>query len=516
VSRSRRLKAKGEFEYYHAISWTVGGEFFLGDMEKKKLLSTKKHFSSMYFVDKKGIRQIMHFIIFFLFFCFTHAAHADTGQNDKLTIGLNTRLRYESQDNFNMQYYGENPKKGSDSDNFLLFRIRGGLDYRPSEMLHIALWFQDAGSIDSSFSESDFYNQRFEMENNPYKDRFELWRTFINLKKPFDLPISIKVGRQRISYGDNRVFGPGEWGNTGRWLWDAAKVTYHLKKENYIDLYYGRTILHDPDEFSLTHRHSFESIGMYSHFVLPKVLLDTCIEPFIMTKVDNHNTITGEDGKKGDFESYYIGFRSFNKDIFGFNYDATFVRQDGNYANDDIDAYAYHLLLGYEFEDLLYKPMVSVEYSYASGDANPNDNKHETFDGAFGAKDKMYGRMNLFSWQNLKDLQFNCEINPITWLNIRGEFHKFWLAEKKDGWYLNSKEYRDKTGSSGDDLGKEIDIIATTKSFKGSKFMLGYSHFWPDEFVKTIASRKEADWFFIQWEQAYTFNLFDKFSSILK
>lgn len=450
---------------------------------------------------------IKKFVIFLAFFSFVYLVPANAEKNQKLTFGLDTRFRYESQHNFNVKFYGENPKKGSDSDDFLLFRVRAGLDYRPSEVLHIALWFQDAEAIDSAFSESDFYEQRFEGENNPYKDRFELWDTFINLKKPFDLPISIKVGRQRISYGDNRVFGPGEWGNTGQWIWDAAKVTYHLKSVNFIDLFYGRTVLHDPDEFSLAHRHSFESVGMYSHFVLPNVLLNTCIEPFIMTKVDNHNNITGEDGKKGDFDSYYIGFRSANKDIFGFNYDVTFVRQDGDYANDDIDAYAYHLLLGYEFENLIYKPVVSVEYSYASGDDNPDDNKHETFDGAFGAKDKMYGRMNLFSWQNLKDLQFNVEFNPIKWLNIRGEFHKFWLAKKKDGWYLNSKEYIDKTGASGDDIGKEIDIIATTKSFKGSIFTLGYSHFWPDEFVKNRASKKEADWFFIQWEQSFTFNI---------
>ena len=29
-------------------------------------------------------------------------------------------------------------------------------------------------------------------------------------------PLGFKVGRQQISYGDQRVFGPGNWGNTGR------------------------------------------------------------------------------------------------------------------------------------------------------------------------------------------------------------------------------------------------------------------------------------------------------------
>ena len=34
----------------------------------------------------------------------------------------------------------------------------------------------------------------------------------------------MRLARQQISYGDQRVFGPGQWGNTGRWCWDAALV----------------------------------------------------------------------------------------------------------------------------------------------------------------------------------------------------------------------------------------------------------------------------------------------------
>jgi len=49
------------------------------------------------------------------------------------------------------------------------------------------------------------------------------------IKELSGLPLSFKAGRQRIFYGDKRIFGPEQWGNTGRWIWDAIKFSYKFK-----------------------------------------------------------------------------------------------------------------------------------------------------------------------------------------------------------------------------------------------------------------------------------------------
>ena len=116
----------------------------------------------------------------------------------------------------------------------------------------------------------------------------------------------------------------------------------------------------------------------------------------------------------------------------------------------------------------------------------------------------MYGRMNLFHWKNLKDCQINLEIKPKKWLYFKAEYHQFRLAQDKDAWYLNSKEYRDKTGNSGDKVGKEFDILGKLKLFNGNELQFGYGHFWPDGFAKKQASSKQANWIFLQW--MYTFS----------
>lgn len=51
MARTRRMKASGEEAYYHVVSRTVGGEFYLGDVEKEKLLQVIQSYGRLYFVE---------------------------------------------------------------------------------------------------------------------------------------------------------------------------------------------------------------------------------------------------------------------------------------------------------------------------------------------------------------------------------------------------------------------------------------------------------------------------------
>lgn len=425
-------------------------------------------------------------------------------EKKKLIFWNNIRLRYEVQDNFNTKYYGSDPAQGKSDDEFLLGRFRFGLYYNPNEIIHIAVGIQHSEVWDCEMKESDFYKSNFDGPNNPYEDSWEPFNTYIEIKNI--LPFSIKGGRQTIAYGNKRIYGPGQWGNTGRWQWDALKLHYTFEK-GFLDAYYGETMLHDPSHLSWKQKNGFKSFGFYGQYKLPKNLLGIAIEPFSMTKENDRDLNKGEDGQFGDFDTYYFGARISKNDFKGFDFDATFIKQKGDRASDDIDAFGYHCLLGYRFKQIGLKPRVSLEYTYASGDSDPKDGKLETFDGAFGARDKMMGRMNLFHWMNLKDAQINVEFKPKKTLSFTAEFHQFWLAEDKDAWYLNKKEYRDTTGDSGDKVGKEFDLIGKWTLPKGHEIMFGYGHFWPGEFAKNMASAKEANWFFLQWMYKFKYSI---------
>jgi hypothetical protein len=60
---------------------------------------------------------------------------------------------------------------------------------------------------------------------------------------------------------------------------------------------------------------------------------------------------------------------------------------------------------------------------------------------------------------------------------------------------------RQKNGSAGDELGHEIDIVATYPIYKNIKFQLGYSHLFPGKFIRTMALDSSGnDWFYTQIE----------------
>lgn len=413
---------------------------------------------------------------------------------------LQLRYRYEFLDNFGVNFYGPAQKIGPEKDAFLLQRLRAVFRYTLTENALFSLGIQDSRAFDLGIQDEKFFSSTLGRPNNPYKEYTEPYDAYLYLKNIGIENLTMKIGRQSLRYGDSRIFGPGEWGNSGRYLWDAAVFSFK-KGRHFSDILFGANKINDPEVLSWRHRHHFNAIGSYSHIELAQGLV---LEPFTVFKFDRHEAYKGEEGK-GDYFSVSPGARMSGELPFDFFYNSTFVLQRGTYGADSIRAYAIHAQIGKRFSNSCLKPLISAEYSYATGDGNPEDGVRETFDGVFGAKDLMYGRMNLFDWSNIEDLQINLELSPKNSLFIKAELHKFRLASDKDGWSLNPGLYRDKSGGSGDDVGVEFDVVIRWKAnelipskYGKLEIQAGYGHFMPGGFVEKVADTKAADWFFLQ------------------
>jgi hypothetical protein len=419
-----------------------------------------------------------------------YAAGAEAAQvNDDWSVDAEVRLRFESMDGFNDKQYGDNVTTGKSKDNYLLSRIRLGTTYRLNPDLLVKVSFQDARIVDWGFEDAQWYNKEFGLIHNPMEDQLELYHTYLQASNLGGVPLTLTLGRQRIAYGDKRVFGPGEWKNSGKWIWDAAKASYKTG-EHFVDIFIGKTMLHDPDTFSLDHRWGYTGAGLYGHYAWEK----GAFEPILAYK---HN----DDGeqKYEELTHYYAGFRLYDDNLRNFFYNATLMQQWGEQTKlggteVDVDAMGWHVDAGYKLSNNFGNAKFGIGYTYATGD-DAGTSDVETFDAVFGASDKYYGRMNLMKWSNLKDTELFASFSPMKKVKVKAEYHRFEVEDEAAKWRI----YKNPAGSDETHLGDEFDIVAKYGFSKSLAFQAGYAHFWPGDFIEqNVPSDSDADWFFLQ------------------
>ncbi len=397
-----------------------------------------------------------------------------------LTVSGTYRLRAELQDEFHTKNFGTGK-----TEDFLLSRLRLETDIRFSQQARVHFQFQDARVFGSSFSDQDFASG-----NNPIHDPLDINQAYLEFQ-PFK-PLQLKIGRQAISFRDRRVFGPGDWGNTGRYAWDAAiiKLTNRWLESNWI---VGRFILHDPDCWPNKWADGPTAFASYNSFSHQPFLLDV----FYVFKHDDRGITSGEKGV-GNLTSHSLGCW-LNGKWQAWEYGVTAVGQMGKWGADDIQAYGLVGSLGYQWQTR-WQPLLKVQYIIGSGDSDPTDGVHGTFDGVFGGADTdLYGWMNMFFWQNLREYRLDLKLTPNKALSLKGEYHYFTLDAPGDAWYFPGKAVRrDKTGSSGRELGQEIDVTARMKVSKYLELLAGSSFFVPGKFVQQTGKNPQAGWYFLE------------------
>jgi len=396
-----------------------------------------------------------------------------------LNIDGNYRLRYEFYNNYNIL-----KSKYKSQQSFLLSRLRINTHLNFYKNFSIHIQFQDSEIIDSPVSDKYYENK-----NNPYHDPFDINELYLEYKMNKNL--KIKLGRQSLLFGDRRIFGPGDWGNTGRYRWDALRIIYNNKIAE-TNFTIGRYIYHNPHIWPNKTYNGVTAIALYSSFK------NTPLEFFWIYKADTSGKVKGEK-ETGNSYTHFVGLRFTGKRR-AWNYDIILVKEFGTYAGDENSAYGLVSILGYTFLDLPWEPQLIAQYVVGSGDKNPEDGKHETFDAIFsGADTTLYGWMNLCFWRNIREHRVDLVLHPSKKQNLRIEYHYFTLDKEKDAWYSPGGVWRrDKTGDAGRELGHEIDFIWEKFFNKKINALIGYSIFIPGKFIKNTGKSSNLNYGFLQ------------------
>lgn len=427
-------------------------------------------------------------------------------------LGVAARVRYEVHDGYGIAGKGgaANDFKASGADvnnNYLLYRIRPHAGYNSD-------WFGACVEGRHSGEESD------ERKPNPEVDDFDLHQAYVVVGNLKEFPLSLKIGRQEMNYGDERLVGSSQFNNVGR-TFDAAKLRWQNSWFG-VDLFSSRVVLIDNHNFNMSNDYEYFSGAYFNSKLVPKQTTEWYFLARNASAEATSYPATTSQVVGSPRDIYTVGARvkSNPGELNGWDYGAEVMGQFGHYNDPALpvgsnsleqQAYAFFAGGGYTFQDVLYTPRVALEYSFASGDHNPTDNKHETFDNLFPTNHKFYGFMDFVSLQNINDIRVNTSIKPLPRLLMNADCHWFYLADTHDNFYSVTGARRGgiaTTPGTGYGInpnydsyvGSEIDLVATYNINPQATLEAGYGHFFTGKYIEqslAVPGAQDANWFYL-------------------
>ena len=434
-------------------------------------------------------------------------------------LGVMTRLRYEVKDNFavagspgslDFRDHGAN-----EHNDYLIYRIKPRVGYTAS-------WFSAMVEGRHSGSIGD------ERNPNPDDDSMDLYQAYVTVGNHKEFPLSLKVGRQEMIYGDERLIGGSDFTNLGR-TFDAAKLRWQNEWFG-ADFFTSKVVVPDNHNFNESNDYDWFS-GVYATTKkIPKQTTDI----YFLSRNANNQAINFQTGQTGglpsarDIYTYGIRMKSNPGDWGNWDYSTELMGQFGHFNDPllaaakrslDHEAFAAVAGFGYTWNKADYTPRLGLEYSFATGDSNPTDGKHTTFENLFPTNHKFYGFMDFISLQNIHDIRLLSSIKPLPRLTLQAEGHGFWLADTHDSFYNVAGARRGGIGSTSTGaaagsnyginpgyssyVGSELDIIATYAISPVAALQAGYGHFFRGDYIKeSLSSNKvgstDANWVYLQ------------------
>ena len=349
--------------------------------------------------------------------------------------------------------------------------------------------------------------------NGPEADLIDLHQAYVTIGNHKEFPLSAKAGRQELSYGEERLIGAFNWNNIGR-SFDAAKIRWQNEWFG-ADFFSGRPVIPQDGQFDLSNDYDFLS-GVYATSMkVPKNITDLYFLARNSTRHANSAEPSPQFPQPTARDIYTVGGRVKSKpgEFGGWDYSVEGAYQFGDFAPSTTaarltqDAFMFVAQGGYTFNDFWATPRLGLEYAYGSGDSNPTDGTHGTFENLFPTNHKFYGYMDFFSLQNIQDLRSILQLKPTSRMSVAVEGHNFWLANANDYLYTVGGTPRT-TGGYGIHpnystyVGSELDVIAGYAVTRYAQVELGYGHFFTGKYIEQslagVGGATDANYIYVQ------------------
>lgn len=406
----------------------------------------------------------------------------DLGDEWYLTLGGQIRLRFESEQN--KAFGSVEPTQ----DAFLLDRTFVHGDLKHDDWLRFFL--------QGKFAHVDDRDRAGGLAL--MEDHADIHQGFVDITTLImENRVTFRLGRQELQYGVQRLISPLDWANTRR-TFDGAKVFTETERWR-LDAFAVRPVLGDRKNLD-DEDENVDFYGLYSTYKGSESLA----ADFYCLVLKNNNILANSNGTMGRRTLYTPGTRLWGSSG-DWDYEAELAAQFGTFAGDRVRAWMGTAGGGYTFSDSSWQPRFGLLYDYASGDPDPTDGTHETFNQHFPLGHAWLGYLDLVGRSNIHAIKAQLMVKPTKKITAWADFHTFYADQDEDALYSagGAATRRSLAGTGSQKIGHELDLTAKVVLDVHTSVLLGHAYMWAGEFIDATGPSDDPSLFYAQVEYKF-------------
>ena len=406
----------------------------------------------------------------------------DLGDDWYLTLGGQARLRFESEQN--KAFGSVEPTQ----DAFLLHRSFVHGDLKHDDWMRFFL--------QGKFAHVDDRDRAAGLAG--MEDHADIHQAFVDLTTLImGNGVTFRLGRQELQYGAQRLISPLDWGNVRR-TFDGAKAFTETEKWR-LDAFAVRPVLGD----RLNLDDEDENVDFYGFYSTYKGSKSLAADLYCLV-LKNNNVLANSNGTMGRRTLYTPGTRLWGTRG-NWDYEAELAAQFGTFAGDRVRAWMGTIGGGHTFSDCSWQPRLGLLYDYASGDNDPTDGTHETFNQHFPLGHAWFGYLDVVGRSNIHAIKAQLKVKPCKKITAWADFHTFYADQDQDALYSagGAATRRSLAGTGTQMIGHELDLAMKVVLDVHTAALLGYSHMWAGEFIDATGANDNPSLFYAQIEYKF-------------
>jgi hypothetical protein len=406
---------------------------------------------------------------------------ADTGVGplagvDWLVVGLEYRLRYEFRDS-------DYRRPVDTVDEPLLLRGRAFAYVRNRfDPFRFGIELQDSRRLNSQFPEDD--------RDVNVLEPIQAWgELHFDDALGSGRPVSLRAGRFAFELLDRRFIARNEWRNTTN-TWQGLRATVGGQ----LDPWQLELLALQPLERQIRSLDEADrDRWLYgATFEWHRWSAIATLQPTWFLLTQSADPAAGRQQRR----IHTMALRAYaNLGTSGADYDVNAAWQTGSDGNRNHRAFGGVAELGYTW-DARWRPRLSAQYVYATGDAQPDDRRSGRFERLFGFQ-RPFSASDYIQWENLRAPKLRVEFSPAPTVRVDAGWSRYALDSATDRW--NAAGLRDPTGAAGRSIGTELDARVRFPLGGHVAATIGYAWFRPGRFTETTSGR-DADSNFLYME----------------